>query len=263
MLRFRLAILALCLFPIVGCGGGGSNGTASLGDPLSGNWQMSLQKGPSDPPKTLSGSLMEGPEGAVTGSALFSDIPCSGVGDVNGSVNESDVSLTVSPNGSTVNLTGQLGGGGTTMSGSYTILSSGCEGSPSGPQAGYWAASLVSPLEGSIQGTFVSTKLGMTYPISGKVTQGPNSGSSSTPLSGNLSITGSPCFTASTITGAISGTSVVIIFSESDGTEIGQISGTSSFDGTSLTGSYKIVRQNTPPGTPCRGGDTGSVSFKL
>jgi hypothetical protein len=258
----RLSIIVACLFPIVGCGGGSSNSTASIGNPLSGNWEMSLQKGPSDPPKTLSGFLMEGPEGAVTGSALFSDIPCSGVGNVNGSVNESDVSLTVSPNGSTVNLTGQLGTGGTTMSGSYAILSSGCDGSSS-PQAGSWTASLVSPLMGSIQGTFVSKKLGATYPISGTVAQGPNSGSSSTPLNGNLTITGSPCFTTSTITGAISGTSVVIIFSESDGTEIGQINGTSSFDGTSLTGSYKIVRQNTPPGTPCRGGDSGSVSFKL
>jgi hypothetical protein len=263
MLRLRLAIIAACLFPIVGCGGGSSNSTASVGDPLSGNWEMSLQKGPSDPPKTLSGSLMEGPEGAVTGSALFSDIPCSGVGDVNGSVNESDVSLTVSPNGSTVNLSGQLGAGGTTMSGSYTILSSGCDGSPSGPQAGSWTASLVSPLVGSIQGAFVSKMSGSTYPISGKVTQGPNSGSSTTSLSGNLSITGSPCFTTSTLSGAISGTAVVIIFSEPNGAEIGQISGTSSFDGTSLTGKYRIARQNTPPGTPCREGDNGTVSFTL
>jgi hypothetical protein len=116
---------------------------------------------------------------------------------------------------------------------------------------------------GSIQGTFVSNKLGGTYPISGKVTQGANSGNSSTPLSGNLSIVGSPCFTTSVISGAISGTSVVIIFSESDGTEIGQISGTSSFNGTSLTGSYKTLRQNTPPGTPCHAGDTGTVNFKL
>ena len=295
---FGLTILALCLSCIASCGGGGS-GSDPAGAAVSGNWEISLQgsgsmvaekmrerqlraarlpaggmrlpgaKADFDSPDVvadvnyLSGFLVEGTDGVVTGSALFSAKPCSGVGEVSGSVNETAVSLTVSPNGVTVNLTGLVGAGATTMNGSYTMLSSGCGGSQSNPQAGSWTANLVSPLMGNIQGTFVSTKSATTYPIAGKIAQGPNSGSSNAPLTGSLNITGSPCFTASTISGAISGTAVVIIFNGPNGTEIGQISGTSSLNGTALTGSYKIVPQNTPPGTPCHAGDAGSVNFKL
>jgi hypothetical protein len=260
---FRFAILALTV-PHIACGGGSSNSPAASA--VSGNWQMNLQKSDSKlAPKNLSGFLAENADGTVTGNVLVSDIPCSGIGAVNGSVSQPNVSLVVSPNGLTVNLTGQIGTGSTSMSGNYTILSSGCGGSQSGPQSGSWTANQVSPFTGNISSgsTFTSRKFGATYPISGNVSQGQNNGSSYAPLTGNLSIKGSSCFSSATMSGLISGISVVLNFANASGTELGQISGTSSLDGTSLKGTYKVVPQNSPPGTPCREGDIGSVTLML
>lgn len=101
--------------------------------------------------------------------------------------------------------------------------------------------------------------------ISGQVNQAQNSGGSYAALTGNLAITGSSCFTSATISGQISGTAVVINFASSNGMQIGQITGAASTTSgtTQLTGKYNIVPQNGPAETPCREGDSGSVSFTL
>jgi hypothetical protein len=264
MQQFRFAPVLLMLFYMTACGGSSQSANSAAGA-VSGNWQMSLQKNNSKlKPNTLSGFLLEDAAGTVTGNVILTYVPCSGVGAASGAVTQPNISLTVSPNGTTLSLTGTVGSDLSSMSGDYTMLSTGCSGSQNLPsQTGTWKANLVKPFSGNIQGTFTSTTLGTAFPISGQVSQGPNTGGTYAALTGNLAITGSSCFSSASISGVISGTAVAINFSASNGTEIGQITGTSSLDGTSLSGSYKIVPQGTLPGTPCRGGDTGTVSLTL
>jgi hypothetical protein len=262
MRRSYALILALPLL-LNGCGGGSSNSNSSpsLGS-ISGNWQMSLQKSNSTlQPKTQSGFLVQN-GGNVAGSVLFTDIPCSGIGGVTGTVSGTDVSLVVDPVGVEVNLSGTVGSGQTAMSGNYTILSTGCSGTETAPQTGTWTASLVSPFSGNIQGTFASTPHSTTYAITGSVKQGSNTGVSTAPLTGTMNATGY-CFAAANITGSIGGTAVVIDLADTDGVEVGQIIGTSSLDGTSFTGTYQILGLGSTVPPPCGDGDSGAVTFSL
>lgn len=245
------------------CGSNKSSSNTSLASaPISGNWQMTLQSSDvNEKPKTQSGFLQE-TGGVVTGSMIFDDSAnaCSGVGDATGTVSGSTVSLSVNPVGIQISLDGTLTS--TSMNGSYTMLSTGCSGRYSAPETGKWTANIVTPLNGNMQGTFTSLRLGSALPITGKVTQGPNTGTSNAILSGSLSITGY-CFTSASISGAVSGTSVVMNLLNSDGTQIGQVSGTSTVDGKSMTGTYNIVPLG-PGGTqPCQNGDSGSVTLTL
>jgi len=264
MRRSRFVFLSILVFSMVGCGGGSSPNVTTAGA-VSGNWQMSLQKGARKlTTDTVSGFLVENEAGTVTGNVIVTNTPCSGVGAANGTVTQPNISLTVSPNGTTLNLSGTISSDLSSMSGNYTLLSTGCVGSQSVPsQTGTWTANLVQPLAGNIQGTFTSTTQGGAFPISGQVSQGPNTGNTYATLTGNLAITGSSCFTSASISGVVSGTAVAINLAESNGTEIGQITGTSSLDGKSLTGTYKIVPKNAPPGTPCLEGDRGTFALTL
>ena len=231
---------------------------------ISGNWQISLQRTNSKlAPKPVSGFLQQGSGTSVTGNMMVTNVPCSGTSQVTGTADQADVSLTMNPNGTSLSLTGKIGSTPGTMSGTYVLLSTGCRGSASNPsQSGSWTGNLVQPLQGTLQGTFVSNTLG-SFDVSGQVSQGQSNGSSNAPLTGNLSITGSSCFSTATITGLISGTAVAINLADSVGTEIGQISGTSSLDGKSLTGTYKIVPKTGPSGTPCLEGDNGTITLTL
>lgn len=267
MRQFRFLPVAVLLVYLTACGGGSQNGNP-IATAISGNWQISLQKASSKAaPKPVSGFLLENGSGAVTGNLMVTNVPCSGVGVTTGSVDQPNVTLTVSPAGTTLNLSGTLGSDSSSMSGSFTLLATGCSGSQSNPsETGTWTANLVQPLSGSLQGTFTSTMSatsGTAFPITGQISQGPNTGSSYAVLTGNLAITGSSCFSSATLSGVISGTTVAINIATSNGTEIGQITGTSSLAATSLTGTYKIVPQGTLPGTPCQQGDQGTVSLTL
>ncbi|HTC49484.1 MAG TPA: hypothetical protein VK722_19340 [Candidatus Aquilonibacter sp.] len=262
MRRSYALILALPLL-LNGCGSGSSNSNSSSSSgSISGNWQMSLQKSNSTlQPKTQSGFLVQNGEN-VGGSVLFTDIPCSGIGNVTGTVSGTDVSLVVDPVGIEVNLSGTVGSGQTSMSGNYTILSTGCSGTETAPQTGAWTANLVSPFSGNIQGTFVSTPHSATYAITGSVKQGSNTGVSTAPLTGTMSATGY-CFATANITGSIGGTAVVIDLADTDGVEVGQIIGTSSLDGTSFAGTYQILGLGSTVPPPCGDGDSGTVTFSL
>ena len=149
------------------------------------------------------------------------------------------------------------------MTGTYVILASGCQATGVNTQeTGTWTANLVKPVSGNIQGTFTSTRLGTALPVTGQISQGQNTGVSYAPLTGNLSINGY-CFTSANIAGVVSGTAVVINLVNSSGVEIGQVTGTSTLDGTSVTGTYHIIPQG-PGGTPpCVDGDGGTVTLTL
>jgi hypothetical protein len=218
----------------------------------------------STPPKTQSGFLIQN-GGTVTGSVIFTDQPCSGVGSVTGTVSGAAISLLVNPTGVNVNLSGTIASSQNSMSGNYTTLSTGCSATNVAPGTGVWTANRVKPLSGNIQGTFTSKDESLSpVTVTGKVSQGPNTGISTVPLTGNLSAT-DYCFSTANISGVISGTSVLMNLVSSDGTQIGQVSGTTSLDGTFITGTYQVMGQGkgAEPNPPCVEGDHGTVTLTL
>jgi hypothetical protein len=260
----RIALWLTLALPllITACGGGSSSSAGSSSASVSGNWQMTLKKNKTKLSRTQSGFLVQN-NNVVTGSVIFTDIPCSGTGSVSGSVSGTNVAFTVGLTGLTVNLTGTLGSDQASMSGNYLILASGCQApSINTQETGTWTANLVKPLNGNIQGTFTSTRLGTGLPVTGQITQGQNTGVSYAPLSGNLTI-GGYCFSTANIAGVISGTAVVMNLVNSGGVEIGQVTGTSTLDGTSVTGTYHIIPQGTGGTPPCVDGDGGTVTLTL
>ncbi len=200
--------------------------------------------------------------GTVTGSVAVSNDPCSGIGSVTGTVSGNDVALVVSPTGSVVNLTGSLNSGSSSMGGTYTITSVGCSSPGVVPDFGNWTANLVAALSGNIQGTITSPTLG-TFTITGQLTQGPNTGISNATLTGTLDISPGYCTTTASIVGSVSGTGVVMNLVDSTGAQIGQISGTTTLDGTLVTGRYNFLGQGGTGPTACKSGDGGPVSFSL
>jgi hypothetical protein len=261
MQRRILFLLGLSLF-LSGCGSSSDPAPDPPGA-LSGNWQMTLTK--TDTPKivkTQSGSLVQNGD-LITGSVIFTDTPCSGVGTVSGTTDGSTISLTVDPVGTSVALTGYVSTQQNSMSGNYTILSTGCAGSQSAPQTGIFNAELVTPLSGNLAGTFSDDTIDETYAVTGQVSQGANTGVSSTPLSGSLTFTGF-CYADANIVGSISGTSFVMNLVDSDGAQIGQVFGTTTPNATSLTGTYEILGLGTGAvGRGCVNGERGKVSLTV
>ncbi len=264
----KIAILWLAwLLCMSACGTSNTASTGSTGS-ISGNWLIGLtDTADTKASITQSGSLLQNND-IVTGSLIFTDSPCSGVGNFQGSVTGSAVSLTVNPTGTEINLTGTMGSESSCaskqacMGGTYTTLSMGCTAGKTIPSAGTWTATLVSPLSGNITGTF--TKKGVTTAtVTGMVTQGPNSGSSSTPLTGSLTFAGGFCYSSANIVGSISGTSVVMNLVDSDGTQIGEVYGTSSIDGTSFIGTYEYLGQGSGGTKGCTDAGTGVATLAI
>lgn len=259
-LRFEIAFCLILPILLAGCGGG--NGSTSSSGGISGNWQMSLQ--PSNPkwkPTAQSGFLVDD-NGVLTGGMAFRDNACPGVGNVSGSVSGSNVTFTVTPAGLDIEFSGSTTAT-STMAGNYTILSTGCTGAISAPQTGTWTANQVPPLNVNIQGVFTSSHQNLnpgTFNITGTLTQGSNTGESTTSLAGTLNATGYCFFTTTNVTGTISGTSVVLNLIGSNG-QIGQVTGTISLDGSSFNGTYGMIGLGSGYEPPCVNGDTGTVKW--
>lgn len=257
---FRISLVLALPILASGCGSGSTPPTSSSGS-LAGNWQMTMSPSDGNPEvKTESGFLLQNGD-VVTGSVAVVDDPCSGIGSVTGTVTGTAVTLLVSPVGIQIDLNGSLGSDPTSMQGTYTIDTTGCASRQTAPQSGTWTANLVTPLNGSFSGTFTSTRFATTYTVSGQVSQGGNTGASNAPLSGNLSAPAGYCFTSVNITGVVSGTGVVMNLVDSTGAQVGQVTGASSLDGTSVTGKYSLIPQST--GDTCVAGDLGDVTFTL
>lgn len=265
--RLRLALALILAVAAVSCGSGSSSGSsansaAASTAPPSGNWQIALTPDTGNNTESLAGFLLNTTDGAVSGSFLLVDSPCTDVGSVTGSMTESNVSLQVSPVGLQLELTGTMGSGNSSMSGNYSILASGCSAKNASPQTGSWTGTLVSPINGNINGTLNSTPLASNFTIQGQLAQGSNSGSTNATLNGSLSVTTAGyCFSsAMNVNGSISGTAVVLNLSDSTGAQQGQITGTISTDGTTFSGKYNILKQSEKP---CKSGDHGFISFTL
>jgi len=260
-LGLRSWIMAVTLpFLFTGCGS--SKDPSSVSGPMAGNWQMSLLPSTNIHARSQSGFLQQNGN-TISGSLLLVDSPCSGVGSATGTAAGNNVSLVVAPVGVQITLTGTSTSNPSSMSGNYTLISTGCQQEQTSPQTGTWTASLVAPMNGTIStGSFASTRLNTSYTLGGTVTQGPNTGLSNTSVSGSFSFSASTpyCFSGLTMSGVISGTSVTLNLLDSTNTQQGEINGTLTLDGTSFTGSYKIMPQNNQP---CVAGDEGTVTFTL
>jgi hypothetical protein len=256
----KIAVLAAFALSLLASSCGSSSPKAATSGALSGNWIISLTKtNATNIVHTQSGSLLQVGD-TIGGSVIFVDTPCSGVGSVNGSISGSNVTLNVNPVGTSVTLTGTSGSIGS-MSGNYTILSTGCIGSQASPESGTFTASLVTPLSGSVTGTFTSKNNAPSFTATGTITQAANTGLSATPLTGSLTFTGF-CYPSANIVGSISGTSVVINLVDANGAQIGQISGTASLDGT-LVGSATYNYLGQGAGSACVDGSSGTATLNI
>jgi hypothetical protein len=248
--------LSLCLMFLTSCGGGGGSTGTPTGN-FAGNWQISLQRDQSNTLKTESGFLVQSGD-ALSGNLLLTgDTNCAGVGAAQGQVSGSNVAINVSQIGQTVNLTGSLASSGS-ASGSFSIFASPC----GSTQVGTWTASQVQTLAGSLQGTFTSTSpqfSGVIYQISGKVTEAPNTGESAANLSGSMTSTNAPCWSSVSISGSISGTSVVFNLLSSEGVALGQFHGTATTDASTITGVYDFLNTQPPPLNGCQDFGTAVV----
>ncbi len=227
----RLLTVSLMLLLLIGgtaCGGGQKNANAN-GD-LSGNWQISLvpQTPPPTPPMVLTGFMLQ-TSSSVTGALIMGPpasrtLPlCPGVGPVTGAVNSSNISLSVNGLGQEVSLQGTS----SPLAGQFSYPAGGCASSPT---TGTWSAIPVLPLTGSFQGTFTSSITKAILPVSGTLMQAPNTGDSTAWITGTIQATGANHFcqylSQATVSGMISGTTVVLNLYGPNGdliTQLGQL----------------------------------------
>lgn len=225
-----LRAVSLMLLVLVGstaCGGGKQSATAK--GSLSGNWQISLvrQTTPPTPTLVLTGFMLEN-SNSVSGGLILgaSSIPgsplCPGIGPVTGTADSSNVSLNVDGFGQVVSLKGTS----SPLAGQFSYQAGNCA---SSGDAGNWSAVSVQPLTGSFQGTFTSSVTQGVLPVTGTLTQGPNTGGSVATITGTIQATGNnfcPYISQATISGTISGTTVLLNLYGPNGnliTQLGQL----------------------------------------
>ncbi len=260
-------LLALLLLICTGCGGSSSSTPASA--PLSGNWQLSLVQNYPTPPAQLSvsGFLTEANNalaGSVQGPTITDakgTITCGGVSPLTGTISGQNVSLTVSPGGTTFNFTGTVSSDNTSMSGVYQGQAGACFNDPT---TGTWTASLIPALNGSFSGTISNSQYMSAFngsssvKVTGTLSQTPNAGSNSASLSGTITAQNYPCFATASLTGTISGSNVLLSVYSYNGDLIGSIGSkalpaivTSTSTGVSLTTGEDGLQLGAAGSGPC------------
>lgn len=230
------------------CGGSGSSGGAPINVSLSGNWQFTMAP-PADGSYLggLQGGFLLQTNGSAMGAATYAvslpqlPYPCnSGSAAITGTMVSQNVwTLTAVAGTQTFTLTGTLSLDGSTIAGTYTSTAgTSGDGGPCGTLQTVpmqWSAILVPSLAGSIQGSFHSAggAAGLNEQdslVSGALFQAANTGASSAAVTGNLTFLNPltnesdyPCFTVASLYGQISGNSVTLQITGSDGTEWGLI----------------------------------------
>lgn len=259
MAKIATIVLASWLAFLTACGGGSSSQPA--GGQLAGNWQFTLLRNPAQTIiKTQSGFLLQAGE-SVTGTLMLGGATCTGLGSLTGTVSGNAVSFTVQQTAQTITMSGNLDAGGSSMSGSYTVLAQGCGVS----ESGIWSAVQVPAVTGTFSGTLTSLVDGSTASVTATLKQGSNTGANWAAISGTITSPApsqpdlqSPCFTSGTISGSISGTEMVWNVLAGDGSQQGQVVMTLASDPTTPNGKYAFnAHPEYPPQAPCRYGDHG------
>jgi len=278
------------------CGCGASSKSAQAVGSIGGNWQFTLSA-PSDgsfggaslsqtncgagagsPCPLLLGGFLLPNNSAINGALTFAILavgqppgtfPCSGSAPTTGSLNGQNVTLSVQAGLQTLSLTGTLSSDGKTMTGTYSSLAT--QGCGTAQSSLPWTAVAVPVLSGQIQGFFHSRSshiqfdpgfpIDQDFPISGLLTQGPNTGASNATVTGTLNFQSAyPCLgTQANVNGEISGNSVVLQIVASNGLDVGQI-------GASTTAlqfqASPVTVLNTTNGLVLQGNNGYSVSSK-
>jgi len=106
--REGFALLVSSCLLLISCGGANPNAGTKTAN-LAGNWQMTLQRQSTTSMKTESGFLVQSGN-SLTGEFLLNGATnCAGVGSAIGQISGSNVAISVSQVGQTVNLTGAMG----------------------------------------------------------------------------------------------------------------------------------------------------------
>jgi hypothetical protein len=249
--------------PLVSCGTGTKIAPAT---PLSGNWQITLNRQTNPVPLTYTGFLLQ-TNNSVTGSLILGD-GCSGDGPVKGTINGQSLQLDVNEFGQNLTLTAALpstGSASTFLGGQFSTVTGGCTYSSSGT----WSAVQVAPITGPFHGKLVSSAGNGTVDVAGTFTQGPNTGASYATLSATLSTTSVPPFCSyvatASITGVISGTTATLFFFDANGTQMNTfpLVATVALDGTSLTVDYFFLPISSSCQTGNGQGDTGTLKLSF
>lgn len=250
---------------LAGCGGSGSSVPPITPEQATGNWQFTVANPPDGSflGGLQGGFLQQDQQGSITGQVAFSmfapsyqggTAPCnSGSATVTGKIDGQNVTLTAQAGGQggggvTFTLTGQISLNNPirtplnnpTMVGTYSSTAGTApDGTSCGTvQAGLqFSAIFVPTITGAFQGSFHSTGgasglQDQDFALIASLTQGPNTGSSSATISGTLDfrdqftlISDYPCLDGASVTGVISGNSVVLQIFGTNGLNIGQIGG--------------------------------------
>ncbi len=232
-----LLILLAGLMVLSACGGGSPAQSPSSGA-IAANWQFTMAA-PSD--NSFLGGIQGGfflqNKNSVTGGVTYSiflppqsstspAVLCnSGSAPVTGTLSGQSVTLTAVAGPQTFTLTGALSADGSTMMGTYSSTDGkGCGNAQSGLQ---WSAVSVPPLKGTVQGNFHATLdpalRNQDFQVSGTISQGANIGASNASVTGTLSFQNYPCLTTASVTGQISGASVILQVVATNGLTVGQI----------------------------------------
>jgi hypothetical protein len=232
----QVIILSLLSFLVFGTACGSNAGPQPNVAPLTGNWQISLNRHASTTPLIFSGFLIQS-KNSVTGSVVLGG-GCQGVGPVTGTVDNQKLSMTINEFGQEVSLTGDVpSGSGGFLSGEFSTLPGGCT---AFPNTGTWSARIVPPLSGQFHGTLSSFGGNGTISVTGNLVQGQNTGASNATLTGSIEVVNSQQFcsylTTATISGVISGTNVTLNLFGPTGAQITQVNASITPDSTTLTG---------------------------
>ncbi len=241
-MRITAAITLICVGMLTACGGSSSSPAPPPGNgALSGNWQVALTStsGKTSTVSNETGFLLQSGK-QVSGSLTFQSKSCAGTGPVSGTADGSKVALTVNQPGLAVNLTGDTGtssldpsgallctpgnpsSGNSCVTGTYTLLASGCGSSESGT----WAAFQVQPLNMTLSGTLTANGSGTTSTASVTFQQAANTGGASAVVTGTLTPDGSDaCVPSGPLTGQISGNAVILALLSGPDKTIGTIKG--------------------------------------
>ena len=231
---------------------------------LSGNWQILLSSASSSGAETgfiiQSGNSVSG-NVLSSGQVISGQATCGAVGSVQGQLNNTDVTITITLPGQSLNLTGKTAANSGTMGGKYSLLAAGC----GQTDTGTWSGSRINTLSGGFRATFTSSALTSPFHFSGTIKQAANSGQSTAALSGSMNSNDSPCFTNAAIAGVVTGTSVTINILASDGEAYGKLSGVMSPDAGLINGSFVLSNASDPALLQtCQGvGGNATVSVQL
>ena len=241
-------VTLVCAGMLVGCGGHSSSSTTTTGSgALTGNWQIALTNTTVKNPLVSKQAGFLSQDGKQVGGRLtFQSAMCSGTGPVTGTADGANVALTVNEPGADITLTGQNGtesldgtgtlvctpgsssSGSACMTGTYVLLARSCGKSESGT----WNAFQMQPLSQTLSGTFTQNNTGTTTTLSATVQQGAGNGTTAavmgmlTPAVPGAGTCVAPSgVTSSTLTGQISGNSVILAVIAGPDNTVGTIKG--------------------------------------